>query len=212
MDVSDLRRSATGLNLDRKDLAKDPINQFEDWFNYACDTVPLDPNAVTLSTVDSENRPSSRTVLLKSFDRNGFLFYTNHNSNKANHIDNNPNVALLFFWANVSRQIRIQGKTARISPEDTLKYFSSRPRGSQVGAWASPQSKIIPSRSSLERQFKEIEEKFHKKNIPLPDFWGGYRVVPEVIEFWQGRKNRLHDRFRYIKKEDNNWLIERLAP
>ncbi len=211
MDVSDLRRSSTDFSLEKDNLSKDPIEQFENWFSYACNTVSLDPNAVILSTVDKNNRPSSRAVLLKYFDKNGFVFFTNYNSKKAKNIDINPNVALLFFWADAYRQIRIEGKTARISHEETFKYFSSRPRGSQIGAWASPQSSVILSRASLEDKVRDIEERFNHKDIPLPEFWGGYRVVPETIEFWQGRDNRLHDRFRYIK-EEGNWKIERLAP
>ena len=211
MDVSDLRRSSTDFSLEKDNLSKDPIEQFENWFSYACNTVSLDPNAVILSTVDKNNRPSSRTVLLKYFDKNGFVFFTNYNSKKAENIDMNPNVALLFFWADAYRQIRIEGKTARISHEETFKYFSSRPRGSQIGAWASPQSSVILSRASLEDKVRDIEERFNHKDVPLPNFWGGYRVVPETFEFWQGRDDRLHDRFRYIK-EEGSWKIERLAP
>ena len=212
MDVSDLRRPSKEFSLQKNNLSKDPIEQFENWFSYACNTVLLDPNAVILSTVDKSNCPSSRTVLLKYFDKNGFVFFTNYNSKKAKNIDINPNVALLFFWADAYRQIRIEGKAGRISHDETFKYFSSRPRGSQIGAWASPQSNVISSRSSLEDNVKNIKERFNEKNIPLPDFWGGYRVVPEVIEFWQGRDNRLHDRFRYLKEKDGSWKIDRLAP
>ena len=211
MDVSDLRRSSTDFSLEKDNLSKDPFEQFENWFSYACNTVSLDPNAVILSTVDKNNCPSSRAVLLKYFDKNGFVFFTNYNSRKAKNIDINPNVALLFFWADAYRQIRIEGKTARISHKETFKYFSSRPRGSQIGAWASPQSSVISSRASLEDKVRDIEERFNHKDVPLPDFWGGYRVVPETFEFWQGRDDRLHDRFRYIK-EEGSWKIERLAP
>ena len=212
MNVSGLRRSATGLVLDREDLASDPIVQFEGWFRYACDTVAIDPNAVTISTVDRENHPSSRTVLLKYFDEDGFVFFTNYESNKAIQIDANPNVAMLFFWSDAARQVKIRGKAERIPAAETLKYFLSRPRGSQIGAWVSAQSSIISSRSLLEIKFEEMKEKFSNKEIPLPDFWGGYRVVPEVVEFWQGRRNRLHDRFEYSKQDDGSWVIERLAP
>lgn len=212
VDVSGLRRSATGFALDRDDLKDDPIVQFEDWFSYACETVAMDPNAVSLSTVDSENRPASRTVLLKSFDENGFVFYTNYESAKARHIDANPNVAMLFFWSDAARQVRIRGRAERIPAQETLKYFMSRPRGSQIGAWVSAQSSVISSRSLLESKFQELKQKFRDKNVSLPSFWGGYRVVPVEIEFWQGRRNRLHDRFRYSKQEDGGWSIERLAP
>jgi pyridoxamine 5'-phosphate oxidase len=212
MNVSNLRRSATGFVLDREDLNDDPIVQFEGWFRYACDTVAMDPNAVSLSTVDSQNRPSSRTVLLKYFDENGFVFFTNYDSKKAIQIEANPNVALLFFWSDAARQIKIRGKATRIPTTETLKYFISRPRGSQIGAWVSAQSSVISSRSLLESKFQEMKEKFSNKEIPLPSFWGGYRVVPEEIEFWQGRSNRLHDRFQYTKQDDGSWAIARLAP
>jgi len=212
MNVSGLRRSATGFALDRDDLHVDPIVQFEDWFSYACETVPMDPNAVYLSTVDSENRASSRTVLLKYFDAKGFVFFTNYESDKAAHIASNPHVALLFFWSDAARQVKIRGKAERISAAETLKYFVSRPRGSQIGAWVSAQSSVISSRSLLENKFQEIKTKFRNKEIPLPSFWGGYRVVPYEIEFWQGRRNRMHDRFQYTRQDDGSWDIARLAP
>ena len=212
MDVAALRRSATGFALDREDLNDDPIVQFEDWFRYACESVPLDPNAVTLSTVDSEQRPSSRTVLLKSFDERGFVFYTNYESKKAVHIENNPNVSLLFFWSDAARQVKIRGKAEKLSTKESLAYFLSRPRGSQIGAWVSAQSSVISSRSMLESKFQEIKKKFKDRDISLPSFWGGYRVVPEEIEFWQGRRNRLHDRFLFTQQDDGTWKIERLAP
>ncbi|HNP65564.1 MAG TPA: pyridoxamine 5'-phosphate oxidase [Woeseiaceae bacterium] len=212
MNVAGLRRSATGFALDREDLDDDPVVQFEGWFKYACETVALDPNAVALSTVDGEGRPSCRTVLLKSFDENGFVFYTNYESNKARHIEVNPNVSMLFFWSDSARQVRIRGRAERMSAAETLKYFVSRPRGSQIGAWVSAQSSVISSRSLLETKFQEIKTKFKNKEVPLPSFWGGYRVVPEVFEFWQGRRNRLHDRFQYTRQNDGSWAIERLAP
>ncbi len=212
MDVTALRRSGTGHALEREDLNDDPIIQFEDWFRYACETVPLDPNAVTLSTVDRSMRPSSRTVLLKSFDERGFVFYTNYESKKAVHIDNNPNVSLLFFWSEAARQVKIRGKAEKIPTSESLAYFLSRPRGSQIGAWVSAQSSVISSRSLLESKFQEIKQKFRDRDISLPSFWGGYRVVPEEIEFWQGRRDRLHDRFQFTKQDDGSWKIERLAP
>jgi pyridoxamine 5'-phosphate oxidase len=212
MNVSNLRRSATGFGLDREGLADDPIVQFEDWFRYACETVPMDPNAVSISTVDSKNRPSSRTVLLKYFDESGFVFFTNYESKKSVHIEANPNVALLFFWSDAARQVKIRGKAERIPTTETLKYFLARPRGSQIGAWVSAQSSVVSSRSLLENKFQEMKEKFSNNEIPLPSFWGGYRVIPEEIEFWQGRHNRLHDRFQYSKQEDGSWTIARLAP
>lgn len=212
MNVESLRRSATGLALDREDLHDDPVVQFEDWFGYACETVAMDPNAVILSTVDTQKRPSSRTVLLKSFDERGFVFYTNYGSRKAADMEANPDVSLLFFWSEAARQVKIRGKAERIPTKESLKYFLSRPRGSQLGAWVSNQSSVISSRSLLENEFQKLKDKFRNKEVPLPSFWGGYRVVPDQIEFWQGRRNRLHDRFEYTRREDGSWAIERLAP
>ena len=212
MNVGGLRRSGTGFALDREDLDDDPIVQFEAWFRYACDTVPMDPNAMTISTVDSQGRPSSRTVLLKSFDDDGFVFYTNYESRKAADIAANPNVSLLFFWSEAARQVKIRGVAEKISAKESLAYFLSRPRGSQIGAWVSAQSSVISSRALLESKFQEIKRKFKDKDVTLPSFWGGYRIVPDQIEFWQGRRNRLHDRFEYTKQDDGSWTIERLAP
>ena len=211
MNVSELRRSATGFALDREDLLDDPVLQFADWFRFACESVPMDPNAVALSTVDSDGQPHCRTVLLKYFDQRGFVFFTNYDSEKARQIDANPNVSMLFFWSNAARQVRVRGMAEKISAAETLKYFVSRPRGSQIGAWVSAQSSVISSRSLLENKFQELKKKFRNKDVPLPSFWGGYRVVPAAIEFWQGRRNRLHDRFLYVRENDD-WRIERLAP
>ncbi len=212
MDVSDLRRSATGPALEREDLDDDPIVQFEHWFREACDTGRKDPNAMSLASVDAEGRPSARTVLLKYFDNKGFVFFTNLESKKAMHIRDNPNVALLFFWRELGRQVSIRGTADRISTAETLKYFATRPRGSQVGAWVSAQSSVISSRSLLESKYEEIKRKFADKEVPLPSFWGGYRVRPREFEFWQGRTNRLHDRFLYTQEDDDSWHVDRLAP
>lgn len=211
MDVTDLRRSATGLTLEREDLNENPFKQFESWFHAACDTDILDPNAMSLCTVDENHCPSCRTVLLKYFDDRGFVFFTNLASNKATQMAVNSKVSLLFFWPSFGRQIGIRGTATKIPASETLRYFMTRPRGSQIGAWVSTQSSIITSRSILEAKFDEVKRKFADKEVPLPSFWGGYRVVPEEIEFWQGRKNRLHDRFLY-SRHDPNWRIERLAP
>ena len=212
MDVSDLRRSATGPALEREDLEEDPIIQFEHWFREACDSGRKDPNAMSLATVDAEGRPAARTVLLKYFDSKGFVFFTNFESKKAAHIEHNPNVSLLLFWRELGRQVSIRGTAERISTAETLKYFATRPRGSQVGAWVSAQSSVISSRSLLETKFAEIKRKFANKEVPLPSFWGGYRVQPLEIEFWQGRLNRLHDRFLYTRQHDDSWNVDRLAP
>ncbi len=212
MDVSDLRRSATGFALEREDLDDDPIEQFEEWFSYACETVPMDPNAFSIATVDQEGRPSSRTVLLKYFDENGFVFFSNYGSEKAKHIESNPHVAMLFFWSEAARQVKIRGTAEKVPTSETLKYFATRPRGSQIGAWVSAQSSVISSRALLETEFRRLKDKFRDKEVPLPSFWGGYRVVPQEIEFWQGRRNRLHDRFRYTLEDDGRWSIARLAP
>ncbi len=211
-DVSSLRRSATGLTLDGAGLDQDPIKQFESWFRQSCDTDTLEPNAMTLTTVDKSHRPSCRTVLLKYFDEKGFVFFTNQRSNKALQIAGNANVALLFFWPIPGRQISIRGTALQISTQETLRYFITRPRGSQIGSWVSAQSSVISSRSILEAKFEEMKRKFANKEVPLPSFWGGYRVIPQEIEFWQGRQDRLHDRFLYTAAGDGVWTVERLAP
>ncbi|MBE9548651.1 MAG: pyridoxamine 5'-phosphate oxidase [Proteobacteria bacterium] len=211
MDISSLRREYTFAGLKQSDLNPDPYKQFETWFEQATQAKLETPNALSLATVNSSGYPSLRTVLLKLFDQAGFVFFTNYASHKANDIADNPNVAALFHWLEFDRQVKIEGRAEKISTAESFKYFSSRPRGSQIGAWCSHQSRVVSSRSLLETQFKAIKDKFQHQEIPLPDFWGGYRIVPQTIEFWQGRENRLHDRFRY-EREDNNWSVRRLAP
>jgi pyridoxamine 5'-phosphate oxidase len=212
MDVSDLRRSKTGPTLERENLHADPMVQFEHWFRDACEAISMEPNAMSLATVDENGRPSTRTVLLKSFDEHGFVFYTNLESAKAAHIAGNPEVSLLFFWREFARQVSIRGTAEKIPTSETLKYFMTRPRGSQIGAWISAQSTVISSRSLLEAKFEEMKRKFADKEVPLPSFWGGYSVKPVEIEFWQGRANRLHDRFLYVLADDGAWSVRRLAP
>lgn len=212
MDVSALRRSPAGGALEREDLADDAIDQFEDWFRQACDADLIDPNAMSVATVDKSGRPATRTVLLKYFDAKGLVFFTNLGSNKARHIAANDNVALLFFWPGLDRQVSIRGTAEQISKKETMRYFVTRPRGSQIGAWISAQSSVVSSRALLDAKFEEMKHKFANKEVPLPTFWGGYRVVPQSMEFWQGRKNRLHDRFLYTLQADQSWRIERLAP
>ena len=211
IDVSGIRRPASGQTLDREDLNDSPFAQFEHWLADACEAEPLDPNAMSIATVTADGQPYCRTVLLKHYDEKGFVFYTNHESNKARHIAQNGKVALLFFWRSLGRQIGIRGTASRISKTETLKYFLSRPRGSQIGAWVSAQSSVVSSRSQIEAKYAEMKQKFADKEIPLPSFWGGYRVEPHELEFWQSRDDRLHDRFLY-SRDDEGWRIERLAP
>jgi pyridoxamine 5'-phosphate oxidase len=212
MDISKLRREYTQAALDLDILNKDPLKQFEIWFEQAKNSEMPDPNGMSLATVNSEGQPSLRTVLLKYFDASGFVFFTNYNSRKAIEIEQNAQVSIMFPWIVLERQVIIYGKAERISTMESFKYFTSRPKGSQIGAWVSQQSTVITSRSLLISKFDEMKRKFAKGEVPLPSFWGGYRIVPFAIEFWQGRENRLHDRFMYKKDENNAWKIERLSP
>jgi pyridoxamine 5'-phosphate oxidase len=211
MDLSDFRKEYTGRGLHREDLDPDPIRQFETWFRQATELGLHEPNAMSLATVDGKGRPLLRTVLLKYFGASGFVFFTNYESRKAKHIAENPNVSLLFPWILLERQVIVQGRAEKISATESLKYFISRPRDSQLGAWVSQQSSVVSSRKLLMQKLHEMTEKFREGEIPLPSFWGGYRVVPETIEFWQGGPARLHDRFLYEKK-DEGWIVERLSP
>ncbi len=212
MDLSQLREEYKRAELSRNTLDDDPIKQFEKWFKEAMATVEKDPNAMSLATVNAIGQPSLRTVLLKYFDERGFVFFTNYESRKARDIGQNPRVALLFPWLVLERQVKIEGIAEKVSFAETARYFTTRPRGSQIGAWVSPQSSVIESRNFLLQKFEEMKVRFEKGQVPVPKHWGGYRVVPHVIEFWQGRPNRLHDRFQYSRQADGSWLIERLAP
>jgi pyridoxamine 5'-phosphate oxidase len=212
MDLADIRREYGQGELTRQDLNGDPILQFDSWFKQAQQSDIKDPSAMSLATADASGEVSIRTVLLKIYDQQGFVFFTNYESAKARQISENPKVALLFPWLNLDRQVKIRGQASRISTQESLKYFISRPRGSQLGAWVSQQSSVISSRAFLLGKLQEIKQRFADGDISLPEFWGGYRVVPESIEFWQGQPDRLHDRFRYQRKSDNSWEIERLAP
>ena len=206
------RDAAMAHGLSEDELEPDPLLQFQHWFE---DTIAQDipePNAMSLATVDPAGQPYLRTVLLKLYDRQGFVFFTNYGSRKSLQIGDNPRVALLFPWVALARQVQIVGTARRISAAESFKYFATRPRGSQIGAWASPQSQVITSRSLLEQQVAEMQRRFGEGEIPLPDFWGGYRVEPIEIEFWQGRGSRLHDRFRYRRGAGGEWTVERLAP
>ena len=212
MDLSALREEYTRNGLTRKELDPNPLKQFEKWFQQAFQAELPEPNAMSLATVSAAGEPSIRTVLLKYFDEKGLVFFTNYESRKAQEMSDNPNVALLFLWLPLERQVKIQGTAARISTAESLAYFTSRPRGSQLGAWCSAQSSIISSRQLLEMKFEELKNKFQHGKIPLPSFWGGYRVTPRRFEFWQGRPNRLHDRFSYTVTDNQTWEIHRLAP
>ena len=197
--------------LNETSINKNPFIQFSKWYKSILSSNLSEPTAMMLTTADVNGNPSARIVLLKEIDDSGFVFYTNYESRKGKELKENPKAALTFFWDKPQRQIRIEGKIEKISKEISKKYFSSRPRESQIGTWVSAQSSVIPNREYLENKFDELKEKFNNENIPLPDFWGGYRVIPNYFEFWQGRENRLHDRICY-KRENNEWKIFRLSP
>ncbi|HUF17793.1 MAG TPA: pyridoxamine 5'-phosphate oxidase [Thermoanaerobaculia bacterium] len=196
--------------LHRRDLHPDPIEQFRKWFGEAVETISHLPEAMTLATADERGRPSARLLLLKGVDGAGFTFFTNYDSRKAVELSANPYAALVFWWPPLEKQVRIEGAVQLVSEEESDLYFATRPRGSQLGAWASNQSGTI-SEDVLEKQLAEAELRYQDRPVPRPPHWGGFRLIPEMIEFWQGRPNRLHDRFRY-RREDGNWIIERLAP
>jgi len=210
--IQDLRQDYSQSELGLDDLAKNPMKQFELWWEAAIKSEILEPNALTLATVDKKGNPSARIVLLKELRKKGFVFYTNYNSKKAKDIKQNKNVALVFLWKELQRQVRIEGTIKKISEEDSLKYAQTRPIKSQMGAWVSQQSKVINGRAKLEKKMAHlIEEYGDQKAMPKPPFWGGYIVKPKTIEFWQGRRSRLHDRLRYSKVK-KDWVIERLSP
>lgn len=210
-DIADLRREYTQGGLRRKDLPEDPLALFELWLKQACEAQIPDPTAMCVATVDAQGRPSQRIVLLKHYDEKGFVFYTNLSSRKAQQIAQNNQVNLLFPWHFFDRQVMVSGKAERLSSIEVLKYFHSRPKDSQIAAWVSQQSSRISTRGVLESKFLELKQKFLQGEVPLPSFWGGFRVSIEEMEFWQGGVNRLHDRFVYQRTE-NHWNIDRLAP
>lgn len=209
--IAKLRREYNTRTLSVEEVESDPLDQFAIWFQQALDTEARDPNAMTLSTVSNENKPSSRIVLLKGFDESGFQFFTNYRSRKGIELAQNINAALCFYWPVLERQIRIEGEVERVSREESENYFRQRPRKSQLGALVSNQSQPVDSRQKLEQRFKELEKRFAGKEVPVPEFWGGYKLEPHTVEFWQGREGRLHDRVCY-KKENGKWTISRLAP
>jgi len=206
-----LRSEWMKSGLDRHDLDPDPFKQFEVWFTQAIESGIPEPNAMSLATADASGQPWTRTVLLKLYDEHGFVFFTNYESDKARQIAENNRVSLLFPWVGLGRQVKIGGTAEKIPTVESVRYFATRARGSQIGAWASPQSRVISSRSLLDTKVDEMKRKFARGEVPLPDFWGGYRVTPVEIEFWQARDSRLHDRFVYTRA-GNDWAIERRAP
>jgi pyridoxamine 5'-phosphate oxidase len=212
LDLESLRTEYTQGGLERDDLHENPIEQFNRWMQQTVDAKLPDPNAMTIATVDASGQPSQRIVLLKQLDDRGFVFFTNLNSRKAQELKQNPKISLHFPWYFLERQVKICGIAEQLSTAEVLKYFVTRPRDSQLGAWASQQSRPISSRALLLQQFESMKNKFSKGEIPVPDFWGGFRVKPHQIEFWQGGAARLHDRFQYTLQPDKSWTIERLEP
>jgi len=211
-DPAASRYEHIGKGLRRSDLDPNPIKQFANWFTTAIETGIRDVNAMSLATAGQDAKPSVRIVLLKSFDEDGFVFFTNYESEKGKQLEANPYAALGFYWIELDRQIRISGKVDKTSRKESQTYFHSRPVGSQLSAWASRQSAVLDGRRVLDARMEEMNERFADKRVPLPPHWGGYRLKPDNMEFWQGRSNRLHDRFRYTRHSDGSWLIERLAP
>ncbi len=211
-DFIDLRREYDTAGLRRADLHPDPMEQFATWFSTALNSAIPDANAFTLATTNAAGRPSARIVLLKEFSSRGFVFFTNYESQKGKELQENPQAAFVFYWMQLERQVRGIGRVEKTSREESNNYFHSRPRGSQLGAWVSRQSEVIDARRILDARMAELQQRFGEGPIELPPHWGGYRIAPIEIEFWQGRSNRLHDRFRYAKQEGGDWRIDRLAP
>jgi len=210
--IADLRQEYSQKGLNEKEAEPNPFQQFQIWFDQALSAQLLEPNAMTLATVTAEGKPSARVVLLKHFNEQGFVFYSNYHSRKGQELGQNPWAALVFWWASLERQVRIEGRVEQVSEQESNAYFYSRPWGSRLGAWASEQSQVVGDRQVLEQRLVELEQQYQDQEIPRPPHWGGYRLVPIAIEFWQGRPNRLHDRLSYHRLEDGNWQIERLSP
>jgi pyridoxamine 5'-phosphate oxidase len=210
--IAERRKDYSLFNLREDEVDPDAIRQFERWFDKATKAGVPEPDAMTLATATPDGRPSARIVLLRGLDDRGFGFFTNYDSRKGRELDANPFAALVFFWQEIERQVRVEGRVQRLSADESDHYFQSRPASSRIGAWASPQSEVIKSRESLENRCRELEKGFEDGAIPRPSNWGGFRLVPETIEFWQGRPSRLHDRLRYTRHAQSKWLIERLAP
>jgi pyridoxamine 5'-phosphate oxidase len=212
MSPSSLRREYSRESLDESALHPDPIEQYRAWFEDAVAASVLEPNAMTLATATPDGRPSARVVLLKSFDERGFTFHTNHESRKGRELSANPQAALVLYWAPLERQVRIEGRVERVSDQESDEYFRTRPLGARLAAWVSRQSEVVGSRADLEARLHEVEQQYLETEAPRPPHWGGCRVVPDAFEFWQGRPNRLHDRFRYRLSPTDTWVLERLAP
>jgi len=213
MSIADLRREYALARLDETDVSHDPIVEFARWFAEAQEAEVLEVNAMTLATATAAGVPSARIVLLKAFDERGFVFFTDYRSRKGGELEANPRAALVFYWGELERQVRITGGVVVTSREESEEYFRSRPLGSRLGAWASHQSRVIPGRTALEQDLRDVEERYGDGEVPLPPHWGGYRLVPDAIEFWQGRESRLHDRIRYVRESGGKgWRVERLSP
>jgi len=210
--VADLRKDYTLQGLSETDADPNPFKQFQIWFDQTLAAQLPEPNAMTLATATSDGKPSARMVLLKNFDERGFVFYTNYRSHKGQELADNPQAALVFWWAELERQVRIEGCVEKVSDQESDEYFHSRPLNSRLGAWVSEQSQAIASREFLELRLQELKTQYENQDVPRPTHWGGFRVIPTVIEFWQGRPSRLHDRLNYRRLDDDNWLIERLSP
>ncbi|MDJ0595573.1 MAG: pyridoxamine 5'-phosphate oxidase [Pleurocapsa sp. MO_226.B13] len=210
--IAALRQNYTLAGLSETDVNSDPIAQFNVWFQQALDADLLEPNAMTLATATRDGKPTARIVLLKGVDKRGFVFYTNYESQKGQQLITNPYAALVFLWDKLERQVRIEGKVTKLDIEESKEYFHSRPKASQLGAWASDQSQVIPNREVLEQKLASLEAKYKDQTVPLPEHWGGFRVIPSRVEFWQGRPSRLHDRLVYDLQSDRSWQIKRLSP
>ncbi len=211
-DFSENRRNYDSTGLEIEKLNEDPFIEFDKWFKQALEIEKFEPNAMALATASYDGKPSVRYVLLKKYDQRGFVFYTNYNSKKSKHIHLNPHGSFVFYWPILQQQIRVEGTIEKLSDKESDLYFDSRPYGSKIGAWASPQSDPIPSRDYLEELKNEFQKEYSKKKIVRPEYWGGYRIIPNIIEFWQGREDRLHDRFEYSLFDKKGWKIQRLAP